>query len=89
MKNAKAKTGVTLDEIGEMLVFVVEHMVTKEELDEKLDRSLGSLRTELKSDLFKLHTQVNSIESELREMKHSRLELRVADLEEKVFGKTR
>jgi hypothetical protein len=36
-----------------------------------------------------LHTQINSIETELRGMKRDKLVTRVADLEDEVFGKTR
>ncbi len=78
----------TLNELGSMLEHVVKHMATKEDLAE--------LRTELKGDItnvsgqiITLQTQVNSIESDIRGMKHSKLEFRVADLEEKVFGKVR
>jgi hypothetical protein len=39
--------------------------------------------------IIALHTQVNSVETELRDMKHTKLHARVADLEEKVFGETR
>ena len=42
-----------------------------------------------KDQIIALHTQVNSIETDLRGMKHVKLETRVADLEDKVFGKTR
>lgn len=42
-----------------------------------------------KDQVFALHTQVSSIEVELRDMKHTKLHARVADLEEKVLGKTR
>ena len=42
-----------------------------------------------KDQIIALHTQVNSIETQLRGMKHVKLETRVADLEDKVFGKTR
>jgi hypothetical protein len=42
-----------------------------------------------KDQVIALHTQVNSIERQLRDMKHVKLEDRVADLEEKVFGKVR
>jgi hypothetical protein len=72
---------ITLKEIGEMLVHVVKHMATKEDLAE--------LRKELKADIFSVQTQVNSIESQIRSMNHVRLEGRVADLEEKIFGKAR
>jgi ABC-type phosphate transport system auxiliary subunit len=42
-----------------------------------------------KDQVIALHTQVNSIETQLRGMKHVKLQSRVADLEEKVFGETR
>jgi hypothetical protein len=42
-----------------------------------------------KDQVLALHTQVNSIETELRGMKHTKLQARVADLEEKVFGASR
>ncbi|HEV3245206.1 MAG TPA: hypothetical protein VG102_02530 [Candidatus Paceibacterota bacterium] len=42
-----------------------------------------------KDDIFVLRTQINGIEADIRDMKHARLEVRVADLEEKVFGKAR
>lgn len=70
---------VTLDEIGEMLGFVVERMVTKEDLKDFAT----------KDDLFTLQTQLNGIETDIRSMKNSRLELRVSELEEKVFGEAR
>jgi hypothetical protein len=65
----------TLKEIGEMLAHIVKHMATKEE-------------TASKDQLVVLQTQVNGIETDIRSMKHGKLEVRVADLEEKVFGKT-
>ena len=42
-----------------------------------------------KDQVFSLQTQVNAIETQLRDMKHTKLQSRVADLEEEVFGKTR
>jgi hypothetical protein len=42
-----------------------------------------------KEHIIALGTQVNSIETQLRGMKHSKLDGRVADLEEKVFGESR
>ena len=42
-----------------------------------------------KDHIIALHTQVNSIETQLRDMKHTKLHARVADLEEKVFGAVR
>jgi hypothetical protein len=55
----------------------------------ELTGKITNLRTELKGDILSLRTQLNSIETEIRQMRHSRLEVRVADLEEKVFGKSR
>lgn len=66
----------TLEELSEAMGFVVKHMVTKEELDEKLNKGLSSLRMELKGDMFALQTQVNGMEADIRELKrewiHSR-----------------
>ena len=42
-----------------------------------------------KEQLAALHTQVNSIETQLRDTNRHKLVTRVADLEEKVFGETR
>ena len=42
-----------------------------------------------KDQVIALHTQVNSIERQLRDMKHIKLEDRVATIEQKVFGKVR
>jgi len=69
---------MTLSELGEMMAHVVKHMATKEDLT--------ALRTELKRDIANVHNQVNSIERYLRDTK---IEVRLADLEEKVFGKVR
>ena len=71
----------TLKEIGEMLARVVKHMATKDDI--------ADLRTELKGDIVAVATQVNAIETQLRDMKHTKLQSRVADLEERVFGETR
>ena len=67
----------TLKEIGDMLAHVVKHMATKDDI------------TEVKQQIVTLHTQVNSIETQLRDMKHTKLHARVADLEEKAFGTSR
>ena len=42
-----------------------------------------------KDQIISLHTQVNSIGSQLRGMNHTKLQARVTDLEEKVFGESR
>lgn len=84
----------TLNELGSMMEHVVKHMATKEDIAE-VRRDLGTeitaVRTEMatKEQVFALQTQVNSIENDIRGMKQSKLEFRVADLEEKVFGKVR
>ena len=52
---------------------------------------IGDLREKMatKEQIIALHTQVSSIETELRGMKHTKLQARVSDLEEEVFGETR
>ena len=77
----------TLKEVGEMLTHVVKHMATKDEMA----TGFASIRKEMatKDQVIALHTQVNSIETELRGMKYAKLQGRVADLEEKAFGKVR
>ena len=62
-----------------MVEHVVKHMATKDDLKD--------LAT--KEQIVSLHTQVNAIETQLRDMKHTKLQARVADLEEEVFGKVR
>jgi uncharacterized membrane protein len=42
-----------------------------------------------KEQAVTLHAQVNSIETERRGMKHTKLQARVEDLEEEVFGESR
>ena len=71
----------TLNEIGEMLAHVVKHMATKEDITE--------VRRELKGDIVRVSEQVASIETQLRGMQHVKLQSRVADLEEEVFGQAR
>ena len=71
----------SLKEVAEMLTHVVKHMATKEDL--------AGARVELKGDIVRVSEQVASIETQIRGMRHVRLEGRVADLEEKIFGKSR
>ena len=73
----------TLNELGEILAHVVEHMATKEDV--------VAIRKDMatKDQIVTLHTQVNAIETQLRDMRHTKLQSRVADLEEEVFGKVR
>jgi hypothetical protein len=63
--------------IQELSEFVRDHMATRENI------------RDLKGSIIRLSEQVTSIEGELRGMKRAKLEFRVADLEEKVFGKSR
>jgi hypothetical protein len=69
----------TLKEIGDTVAHVVKHMATKENLE----------KLATKDHIFALHTQVNSIETQLRGMNYVKIEERVATLEEKVFGEAR
>ena len=73
----------TIDELGQMLAHVVEHMATKEDV--------ADIRSDMatKEQIVALHTQVNAIETQLRGMRHVKLQSRVADLEEEVFGRSR
>lgn len=57
----------TLNELGEMLAHVVEHMATKEDI--------AALRTEFKSDIAALAEQVASIERELKTIRRDLNEL--------------
>jgi hypothetical protein len=52
---------------------------------------IGDIREKMatKDQIIGLHTQIASIETQLRDMKHVKLQSRVADLEEKVFGAAR
>jgi hypothetical protein len=53
----------TLNEISEMLAHVVKHMATKDDIIE--------VRGELKGDIVRVSEQVASIETQLRDMKHT------------------
>ena len=83
MSEGFAKQGKEIHDLTETVAFVVKHMATKEDLTD-IKRDMAT-----KDQLIALHTQVNSIETQVRGMKHVKLETRVADLEEEVFGKTR
>ena len=75
-------------EIQELSEFIRDHMATKEDIAEIRDELKGGIK-ELKGDIARVGEQVSSIESEIRGMKRAKLEFRVADLEEKVFGESR
>src|SRR5262245_1612300 len=51
----------TLNEIGEMLSYVVEHMATKDDV--------ATLRTEMKSDILRVEERIASIEGELKSIR--------------------
>jgi hypothetical protein len=73
--------GKKKNEIQELSEFIRDHMATKEDIRD--------LEVGLKGDIAHLGEQVTSIEGDIRSMKRAKLEFRVADLEEKVFGKSR
>ena len=79
MTSGFAKQGKEIRDLTASISFVVKHMATKDDVAE--------LRTELKGDIGRVQTQVSSIEQQLRPL--TRLEPRVMDLEERVFGKAR
>jgi hypothetical protein len=60
---------------------------TLKEIGQMLEHVVKRMAT--KEQVIALHAQVNSIETQLRGMKRIKLEGRVADLEEKVFGAPR
>jgi hypothetical protein len=74
------KQGKEIKDLTESVGHVVKHMATKEDI--------ADIRREMatKEQLAALHTQVNSIEAEL---KHGRYETRLGNLETKVFGAPR
>jgi hypothetical protein len=75
MRKGFAKQGKEIGDLTASVQHIVKHMATKEDI--------ADLRRELKGDILAVHTQVNSIERQLRETK---MEVRLSDLEEKVFG---
>ena len=65
-----------------------------EKIDARMEKGFGAVADDLsklatKEQVIALATQVNSIETQLRGMKHDKLETRVADLEDKGFGQAR
>jgi flagellar capping protein FliD len=76
---------ITLNEVGEMLEHVVKHMATKEDV-ERLEGKFDSKFNELETKVDTLQIQVNSIEQQLRT---TRVDTRLGDLEERVFGGAR
>jgi hypothetical protein len=74
------KQGAEIKDLTESVAHVAKHMATKDEVAE--------IRNEMatKGQLIALHAQVNSIEQQLRE---TRIEVRLGNLEGKVFGAPR
>ena len=63
-------------------------------MDSRMERGFGAVAEDIsklatKDQIIALHTQVNSIETQLRSMKPTKLVARVADIEAEVFGKSR
>jgi hypothetical protein len=81
MAKGFATQGKEIRDLTESVAFVVKHMATKDDI--------ADVRRELKGDIVRVSEQVASIETQLRDMKHTKLHARVADLEEKVFGAAR
>ena len=75
-----AKQGKEIKDLAESVGHVVKHMATKEDI--------ADIRREMatKEQFAALHAQVNSIEAQLRETK---IEVRLGNLEEEVFGAPR
>ena len=73
--------GKEIRDLTASVAHVVKHMATKEDVAE--------VRRELKGDIVRVSEQVASIETQLRDMKHTKLHARVADVEEKIFGAAR
>jgi len=66
-----------------------------DDMDARMEKGFGAVATDIadikrdmatKEQVIALHTQVNSIETQLRGMKHDKLETRVTRLEEEIFG---
>ena len=72
--------------------------ITLASISVQIEKGFGAVASDItdikrdmatKEQVITLHSQVNSIETQLRGMKHAKLEARVADLEDKVFGESR
>ena len=74
----------TLDDIAKMLI---QHGKEIHDLTDTMAHVVKHMAT--KDQIVSLHTQVNSIETQVRGINHVKLEGRIADLEDKVFGKVR
>ena len=86
-----AKERITLQTIATQIARVNASI---HKLDERMERSFAAVAEDIsklgtKEQLIALHTQVNSIEVQLRGVKHDKLDTRVTKLEDEVFGHTR
>ena len=72
--------------------------ITLESIAAQIEKGFGAVASDIaelkermvtKDQIIALHTQVNSIETQLRDMRHTKHQVRVADLEEKVFSESR
>ena len=76
-----AKQGKEIHDLTASVEHIVKHMATKDDIAEVKEDV-----AEVKEQVIAVHTQVNSIERQLRE---TRTEVRLGNLEEKVFGSVR
>ncbi len=94
-----AKKTITLESLAAQMQEGFASVEAKiEKIDVRMERGfsagagdIADIKQDMaaKDQIIALHTQVGSIETELRGMKHTKLQSRVADLEEEVFGETR
>lgn len=83
-----AKKEVTLETLSaQMTAGFAKHGKEIHDLTESVAFVVKHMAT--KEQIISLHMQVNSIETQLRDMKHTKLQSRVADVEEEVFGRSR
>jgi hypothetical protein len=75
----------------QLLPFMINNKTSHAQLETMKANHAGrrSAKPTTKVQLIALHTQVNSIETELRSMKHTKLHGSVADFEDKAFGAAR
>jgi hypothetical protein len=94
-----AKKAITLEALATQMAEGFASVEGKiEKLDERMERSFATMAGDIadikhnmatKDQIVALHGQVNAIETDIRSMRHTKLDARVADLEEKVFGAAR
>jgi hypothetical protein len=90
-----AKKKTTLETLATQMAKGFASLEAKiEDTNARMERGFGAVAEDIaklatKDQIITLHTQVNAIETELRDTKRHKLVTRVADLEEKVFGEAR